>query len=111
MQTPNQLPVTMERKLPYVVAIDYEIHGFGYSDAPHIQVEDLFYNVPSRRKALKNPSDEYNRILDVVTRYAIHNSGISFSCKKVLSSIVAKRAADTRSNLTILYSKEPIWQT
>ncbi|XP_041867149.1 DNA mismatch repair protein Mlh1 isoform X2 [Melanotaenia boesemani] len=47
-----------------------------------ILVEDLFYNVSTRRKALKSPSDEYSRIVDVVSRYAIHNSGKSFSVKK-----------------------------
>ncbi|XP_077160023.1 DNA mismatch repair protein Mlh1 isoform X2 [Paroedura picta] len=47
-----------------------------------IVVEDLFYNVATRRKALKNPSEEYAKILDIVSRYAIHNSGISFSVKK-----------------------------
>ncbi|XP_008152325.2 DNA mismatch repair protein Mlh1 [Eptesicus fuscus] len=47
-----------------------------------ITVEDLFYNISTRRKALKNPSEEYGKILEVVGRYAIHNSGISFSVKK-----------------------------
>ncbi|XP_014896453.1 DNA mismatch repair protein Mlh1 isoform X2 [Poecilia latipinna] len=47
-----------------------------------ILVEDLFYNVSTRRKALKSPADEYSRIVDVVSRYAIHNSGKSFSVKK-----------------------------
>ncbi|XP_026576382.1 DNA mismatch repair protein Mlh1 [Pseudonaja textilis] len=47
-----------------------------------ITVEDLFYNVATRRKAFKNPCEEYAKILDVVSRYAIHNSGISFSVKK-----------------------------
>ncbi|XP_012882559.1 PREDICTED: DNA mismatch repair protein Mlh1 isoform X2 [Dipodomys ordii] len=47
-----------------------------------IQVEDLFYNITTRRKALKNPSEEYGKILEVVGRYSIHNSGISFSVKK-----------------------------
>uniref|UniRef100_A0A673JI72 DNA mismatch repair protein MLH1 n=1 Tax=Sinocyclocheilus rhinocerous TaxID=307959 RepID=A0A673JI72_9TELE len=47
-----------------------------------ISVEDLFYNVSTRRKALKSPSEEYSRIIEVVSRYAIHNSGKSFSVKK-----------------------------
>ncbi|KAM6169209.1 DNA mismatch repair protein Mlh1 isoform 2-T2 [Rhynchocyon petersi] len=47
-----------------------------------IMVEDLFYNVATRRKALKNASEEYGKILEVVGRYSIHNSGISFSVKK-----------------------------
>lgn len=48
-----------------------------------ITVEDLFYNVSTRRKALKSPSEEHARIVEVISRYAIHNSGISFSVKKV----------------------------
>ncbi|XP_072533534.1 DNA mismatch repair protein Mlh1 [Salminus brasiliensis] len=47
-----------------------------------ISVEDLFYNVPTRRKALKSPSEEYSRIVEVMSRYAIHNSGKSFTVKK-----------------------------
>ncbi|KAK7901820.1 hypothetical protein WMY93_018589 [Mugilogobius chulae] len=47
-----------------------------------ILVEDLFYNVSTRRKALKSPADEFSRIVEVVSRYAIHNSGKSFSVKK-----------------------------
>uniref|UniRef100_F6QDK3 MutL homolog 1 n=1 Tax=Bos taurus TaxID=9913 RepID=F6QDK3_BOVIN len=47
-----------------------------------ITVEDLFYNISTRRKALKNPSEEYGKILEVVGRYAVHNSGIGFSVKK-----------------------------
>nr|XP_057914248.1 DNA mismatch repair protein Mlh1 [Doryrhamphus excisus] len=47
-----------------------------------VLVEDLFYNVSTRRKALKSQSDEYSRIVEVVSRYAIHNSGKSFSVKK-----------------------------
>ncbi|KAK3573578.1 hypothetical protein QTP86_028182, partial [Hemibagrus guttatus] len=46
------------------------------------QVEDLFYNVQTRRKALKSPSEEYSKIVEVVSRYAIHNSGKSFTVKK-----------------------------
>ncbi|KAI9732373.1 MAG: DNA mismatch repair protein [Cirrosporium novae-zelandiae] len=47
-----------------------------------ITVEDLFYNVPTRRRAFRSSSEEYAKILDLVGRYAIHCSGVAFSCKK-----------------------------
>lgn len=47
-----------------------------------ISVEDLFFNVPLRRRTFRSPSDEYNKIIDMVGRYAIHCEGIAFSCKK-----------------------------
>ena len=46
-------------------------------------MENLFYNVPARLSALRSSSEEYARILDVVTKYAVHNAGVSFLCKKV----------------------------
>lgn len=50
--------------------------------ADMVQVEDLFYNVPSRRRAFRSASEEYAKILEIVGKYAVHCSGVSFSCKK-----------------------------
>lgn len=47
-----------------------------------ITVEDLFYNVPTRRRAFRSASDEYNKIIDMVGRYSVHCSHVAFSCKK-----------------------------
>ncbi|KAL3464238.1 DNA mismatch repair protein Mlh1 [Aspergillus heterothallicus] len=47
-----------------------------------ITVEDLFYNVPTRRRAFRSASEEYAKVLDVVGRYAVHCSGVAFSCRK-----------------------------
>ncbi|CAH0559362.1 unnamed protein product [Brassicogethes aeneus] len=47
-----------------------------------ITVEDLFYNMNVRRNALRSVADEYARISDVVSKYAVHNAGIGFALKK-----------------------------
>ncbi|XP_059144624.1 DNA mismatch repair protein Mlh1-like isoform X2 [Physella acuta] len=47
-----------------------------------ITAEDLFYNISTRRKALKSPSEEHSKIVDVVSKYSIHNSKIGFTLKK-----------------------------
>ncbi|KAJ5674571.1 uncharacterized protein N7477_004505 [Penicillium maclennaniae] len=53
----------------------------GQSAAPKATA-DLFYNVPTRRRAFRSASEEYAKILDVVGRYAVHCSGVAFSCRK-----------------------------
>ncbi|XP_012283469.1 DNA mismatch repair protein Mlh1 isoform X3 [Orussus abietinus] len=47
-----------------------------------ITIENLFYNVSTRRKALSNISEELNKIVEVVTKYAIHNPAVAFMLKK-----------------------------
>ncbi|KAJ8917366.1 hypothetical protein NQ315_002390 [Exocentrus adspersus] len=47
-----------------------------------ITVEDLFYNMTVRKKALRSPAEEYQKISEVVCKYAIHNSSVGFALKK-----------------------------
>lgn len=53
-----------------------------------ITVEDLFYNVTTRRKALKSAAEELAKITDVMTKYAVHSSGVGFTLKKVCVVVV-----------------------
>ncbi|XP_069331606.1 DNA mismatch repair protein Mlh1 isoform X3 [Eulemur rufifrons] len=71
-----------------------------------ITVEDLFYNISTRRKALKHPSEEYGKILEVVGRYSIHNSGIGFSVKKqgeTVADIRTLPSATTVDNIRSIF--------
>jgi hypothetical protein len=63
-----------------------------------ITVEDLFYNVPSRRQALKNPTEEYAKIVEVVSRYALRFPKVSFTCKKMGDNTADVK---TRPNSTV----------
>lgn len=41
-----------------------------------ITVEDLFYNMAVRQRALRSPAEEYQKIADVVSKYAVHNAHV-----------------------------------
>jgi DNA mismatch repair protein MLH1 len=71
-----------------------------------IIIDDLFYNMETRRKAMKNNSDEHNKIVDVITRYAIHNYAVGFSLKKYGETIMEIRTpanSNILDNIKILY--------
>lgn len=73
-----------------------------------IVVEDLFYNVPTRKNAFKSPAEEYGRLVDVVSRYAVHNAGVGFSIKKAEESATDVRTTaddDTLQSIATIYGK------
>ena len=52
-----------------------------------IAVEDLFYNMNTRRMAFKNLNEQYQRVLDVVTKYSIHYSVFTTEKKTTAASL------------------------
>jgi DNA mismatch repair protein MLH1 len=42
----------------------------------------LFYNVPIRKKISSSGNDQFAKIFDIISKYAIHNHKISFTLKK-----------------------------
>jgi hypothetical protein len=74
-----------------------------------LQVEDLFYNLNTRRQALKNTSEQYQRILDVVQKYAIHfgAKNVGFVCKKVRLSDASLVSLDLPCPLRLLITSPP----
>ncbi|MGP8330065.1 MAG: DNA mismatch repair endonuclease MutL [Methanosarcinaceae archaeon] len=63
------------------------ITDVGTAVGTRVIVENLFYNTPARKKYLKSDRTELAHVTDVVTRYALGNTDISFtliSNKKVI---------------------------
>ncbi len=69
-----------------------EPKGVAGRPGTQIAVEDLFFSIPTRRKAFRSYADEFNKIIDMVGRYAIHSAGVGFTCKK---------AGESSTNLSI----------
>lgn len=55
-----------------------DIKSDGAADGTTITIEDIFYNVPARRKFLKKPSTEAGYISDVVMKFVLGHPEISF---------------------------------
>ncbi|MDR1017688.1 MAG: DNA mismatch repair endonuclease MutL, partial [Lachnospiraceae bacterium] len=55
-----------------------DISDIGANDGTIFDVEDLFFNVPVRKKFLKSGMTEYNHISDIITRLALSNPNTSF---------------------------------
>jgi len=46
-------------------------------------VENLFYNVPTRRRALRSASEEFARVLETTQRYAASRPDVAFAVRKL----------------------------
>lgn len=71
-----------------------------------ITVENLFYNVATRRKALSSHSEEFSRISEVVMKYAIHNPSVGFTLKKhgqSATNVRTPHSSTVEDNVRLLY--------
>jgi DNA mismatch repair protein MutL len=69
-----------------------------------IQVEDLFFNTPARKKFMKTDSVELRHIVDVVLRYAIINENVGFKLKHEKHELLSSpKTEDLRDNLASIY--------
>lgn len=83
------------------------ISEIGCNVGTTVQITDLFYNTPARRKFLKSMRTELAHIVDVVTKYALIHSNISFSLINDGKNILNVPATDNMlNNIIHIYGTE-----
>jgi DNA mismatch repair protein MutL len=79
----------------------------GRPEGTTVRVEDLFFNVPARRKYLKSESTEFARVNRVVTRYALANPDVAVSLAHGDREVFATTGqGDLRATLLSVYGRE-----
>jgi len=69
-----------------------------------VRVDDLFYNIPARRKFLKNELTERRQISNLVARYALAYPGVRFSLEiEGRPMLATSGSGDRREVLAALY--------
>jgi DNA mismatch repair protein MutL len=58
-----------------------QLHPAAHPDGSSVQVLDLFFNTPARRKFLRSEKTEFNHIDEVIRRIALSRFDVSFSVK------------------------------
>jgi DNA mismatch repair protein MutL len=75
-----------------------------------IEVRDLFFNTPARRKFLKTPKTEFSHIQEVVKRLALSRFGIRWTLQADKETVFQLRAANKENEyverLQILFGRE-----
>lgn len=69
-----------------------------------IAIENLFYNMTARKKTLQNSADDYSKIVDLLSRFAIHHINVGFSCRKHGATRADVHTVPTSSRLDAIRS-------
>jgi len=70
-----------------------------HSEGTTIEVRDLFYNVPARRKFLRTEKTEFNHLEDVVKRIALSHFDVGITLNHNQRVIKQWRAANDRASM------------
>ena len=76
--------------------METDVSPAGHPQGTTVEVRDLFFNTPARRKFLRTEKTEYNRIEDVIKRLALSRFDVSFNLRHNGRMIHAWRAASSQ---------------
>ena len=70
-----------------------------------MEVRDLFYNTPARRKFLRKMSTEYGKIRDIVLKEALSNSNVAFSLELDGKNMIKTSGKGIENTILELFGK------
>ncbi|MFG1496241.1 DNA mismatch repair endonuclease MutL [Saccharospirillum sp. HFRX-1] len=77
--------------------MDTEISPAAHTDGTSVEVRDLFFNTPARRKFLRTEKTEFNHLEEVIKRQALARFDVGFSLRHNNRTIHSLRAATTQA--------------
>ncbi|MFO7991197.1 MAG: DNA mismatch repair endonuclease MutL [Thermoplasmata archaeon] len=84
-----------------------ELGSIGAPVGTTVEVRELFYNTPARRKYLKKKSTELAHVSEVVTRYALAHPEISFQLVHDGNELISTpKSKSLLENIRDIYGKE-----
>lgn len=88
-----------------------EVRDLGFPRGTSVEVSDLFFNIPARRKFLRTPGTELSHISAVLTRTALAHPAVSFTLRHGGRQSLQWTAVGTlRERLHQVYGEERIGQ-
>ena len=95
------LSSTNEESAGWQVIVEGRDMDAEVSPAPHprgttVEVRDLFFNTPARRKFLRTEKTEYNHLEEVIKRLALSRFDVAFNVRHNGRAIYAWRAGDSQ---------------
>ncbi|MXR52671.1 DNA mismatch repair endonuclease MutL [Halovenus sp. WSH3] len=79
----------------------------GCPEGTTVELEDLFYNVPARRKYLKQESTEFDHVNRIVTNYALANPDVAITLEHDgRETFATNGTGDLRETVLSVYGRE-----
>lgn len=92
-----------EQEMAWAVSVeglgqDPELHPAAYPEGTSVEVRDLFFNTPARRRFLRSEKTEFLQIEEIFRRLALSRREVAFSLKNARHSIYdLRKAQDEKS--------------
>jgi DNA mismatch repair protein MutL len=79
--------------------MDAKLSPAAHSPGTNVEVRDLFFNTPARRKFLRTEQTEYKRIDEIIKRMALSRFDVSFNVQHNQRAVHRYESADSESEI------------